>query len=294
MLRSMTGFGSASGQVDGIEYAVEVRSVNNRYFKASMKLPEFWSKADVDIEQVLRRQLTRGSVTASVRMRIPEDKAAYRVNMTALESYIAQLRPLMKSGGGAPLRIDLAGIMQLPGVCEPPPLEDTIEATRGALMKLVEQAVAALMAMRQREGGVLRADLLANVSVIEEQLAIVAKRAPHVVREYHTRLTARVAELMNTGSLPLDTEQLTREVAVFAERCDVAEEILRLGAHAAQFREAVDSPEPAGRKLDFIAQEMLREANTIGSKSNDADIARAVVEIKTAIDRIKEQAANAE
>ena len=294
MLRSMTGFGSASGQVDGIAYVVEVRSVNNRYFKAAMKLPEFWSKADVEIEQVLRRQLTRGSVTASVRMRIPEDKTAYRVNMTALESYIDQLRPLMETEDDPSLRIDLAGIMQLPGVCEPPPLEDTLEATRGALMKLVEQAVDALMAMRQREGGLLRADLLANVSVVEEQLAIVAKRSPHVVRDYHARLAARVAELMNTGSLPLDTEQLTREVAVFAERCDVAEEISRLGAHTAGFREAVDSPEPAGRKLDFIAQEMLREANTIGSKSNDADIARAVVEIKTAIDRIKEQAANAE
>ncbi|MCL2700798.1 MAG: YicC family protein [Phycisphaerae bacterium] len=293
MLRSMTGFGSAGGQVNGIEYVVELRSVNNRYFKASMKLPEFWSKADVEIEQVLRRQVTRGSVTASVRMRIPEDKKAYRVNVKALEGYVEQLQGLAK-GYGSPLRIDLAGIMQLPGVCEPPPLEEMLEATHDALMKLVEQAVDALLAMRQREGGVLRADLLANVSVVEEQLAIVAKRAPHVVRDYHARLAARVAELMNAGSLPLDTEQLTREVAVFAERCDVAEEISRLGAHTAQFREAIDSPEPAGRKLDFIAQEMLREANTIGSKSNDADIARAVVEIKTAIDRIKEQAANAE
>jgi len=293
MLRSMTGFGSAAGQVDGIEYVVEVRSVNNRYFKASMKLPEFWSKADVEIEQVLRRQLTRGSVTASVRMRIPEDKTAWRVNRTALASYLEQLRAL-ESCGDASLRIDLAGIMQLPGVCEPPPLEEVVEATRGALMKLVEQAVDALVAMRQREGALLRADLLANVAVVEEQLAVVAKRSPNVVREYHARLTARVAELMNAGSLPLDTEQLTREVAVFAERCDVAEEITRLTAHTAGFREAVDSPEPAGRKLDFIAQEMLREANTIGSKSNDADIARAVVEIKTAIDRIKEQAANAE
>jgi len=293
MLRSMTGFGSASGQVDGIAYAVEVRSVNNRYFKAVMKLPEFWSKADVEIEQVLRRQLTRGSVTATVRMRIPEDKKASRVNLAALTSYLEQLRGL-DSRGDSSLRIDLAGIMQLPGVCEPPPLEEVLEATRDALMKLVEQAVDALVAMRQREGAVLRGDLLANVSVVQEQLAVVALRAPLVVRDYHARLAARVAELMNAGSLPLDTEQLTREVAVLAERCDVAEEISRLGAHATQFREAVDSPEPAGRKLDFIAQEMLREANTIGSKSNDAEIARAVVEIKTAIDRIKEQAANAE
>jgi len=184
--------------------------------------------------------------------------------------------------------------MQLPGVCVPPPLEDIVEATHDDLLRLIEQAMDQLLVMRNREGKVLRDDLLGNVMVIDQQLQIVARRAPDVVRDYHARLAARVAELMNTGSLPLDTEQLTREVAVFAERCDVAEEISRLSAHVSQFREAADSPEPAGRKLDFIAQEMLREANTIGSKSNDAEIARAVVEIKTAIDRIKEQAANAE
>ena len=293
MLRSMTGFGSASGKISGIEYVVEIRSVNNRYFKASMKLPDFWAKADVEIEQVLRRKLTRGSVTVSLRMRIPDDKTAYRVNTVALTSYIEQLRSL-KVAGDDTLRIDLGTLMQLPGVCVPPPLEDIVEATHDDLLRLIEQAMDQLLVMRNREGKVLRDDLLGNVMVIDQQLQIVARRAPDVVRDYHARLAARVAELMNTGSLPLDTEQLTREVAVFAERCDVAEEISRLSAHVSQFREAADSPEPAGRKLDFIAQEMLREANTIGSKSNDAEIARAVVEIKTAIDRIKEQAANAE
>ena len=293
MLRSMTGFGSASGKISGIEYVVEIRSVNNRYFKASMKLPDFWAKADVEIEQVLRRKLTRGSVTVSLRMRIPDDKTAYRVNTVALTSYIEQLRSL-KVAGDDTLRIDLGALMQLPGVCVPPPLEDIVEATHDDLLRLIEQAMDQLLVMRNREGKVLRDDLLGNVMVIDQQLQIVARRAPDVVRDYHARLAARVAELMNTGSLPLDTEQLTREVAVFAERCDVAEEISRLSAHVSQFREAADSPEPAGRKLDFIAQEMLREANTIGSKSNDAEIARAVVEIKTAIDRIKEQAANAE
>jgi len=293
MLRSMTGFGSASGKISGIEYVVEIRSVNNRYFKASMKLPDFWAKADVEIEQVLRRKLTRGSVTVSLRMRIPDDKTAYRVNTVALTSYIEQLRTLKVAGDDA-LRIDLGTLMQLPGVCVPPPLEEIVEATHDDLLRLIEQAMDQLLVMRNREGKVLRDDLLGNVMVIDQQLQIVARRAPDVVRDYHARLAARVAELMNTGSLPLDTEQLTREVAVFAERCDVAEEISRLSAHVSQFRDAADSPEPAGRKLDFIAQEMLREANTIGSKSNDAEIARAVVEIKTAIDRIKEQAANAE
>jgi uncharacterized protein (TIGR00255 family) len=148
--------------------------------------------------------------------------------------------------------------------------------------------------MRHREGQALGENLLANCKVITENLKIVALRAPDVVREYHVRLAARVAELTQAAQIKLDEDQLIREVAIFAERCDVAEEIARLAGHVDHFGAAIEGPEPAGRKLDFIAQEMLREANTIGSKSSDSQVARAVVEIKTAIDRIKEQAANAE
>lgn len=192
------------------------------------------------------------------------------------------------------LRIDLGTLLQLPGVCEPPPLEELMERTRPALMELLDKALAALVAMRRREGGQLRADLARHCDVVEASLAVVGERSPMVVAEYHERLAARVRELLAAGKVQIDQDQLAREVAIFAERCDVSEEITRLGGHLEQFRSAMDSPEPAGRKLDFIAQEMLREANTIASKSNDVQIARAVVEIKTAIDRLKEQVQNAE
>lgn len=293
MLRSMTGFGSAIGQVEGIEYAAEIRSVNHRYFKTVVKLPDAWSGADVEIEQRLRKKATRGSITCTVKMRIPDEKAAYRINTAALNTYIDQLK-VLEIEANPTLRIDLGTLLQLPGVCQPPSLEDMIQSTHDDLMDVIDQALKLMLEMRKQEGLTLREDLLKNCQVIRQHLQIVAGRAPDVVREYHARLASRVAELMHAGQIQLDQEQLAREVAIFAERCDVAEEIARLGAHLDQFIAAVDSPEPAGRKLDFIAQEMLREANTIGSKSSDSDIAKAVVEIKTAIDRIKEQAANAE
>jgi uncharacterized protein (TIGR00255 family) len=293
MLRSMTGFGSAGGQVEGIEYSLEIRSVNHRYFKSTIKLPESWAGADVEIEQKLRQKLQRGAVTCTLRMKIPDDQTAYRVNTAALNSYIDQLR-MVEADANPTLRIELGALLQLPGVCVPPPLEDRIAATHDALMRLIDQALEQLLQMRHREGQALREDLLGNCKVITENLKIVALRAPDVVREYHARLAARVAELTQAAQIKLDEDQLIREVAIFAERCDVAEEIARLSGHVDHFAAAIEGPEAAGRKLDFIAQEMLREANTIGSKSSDSQVARAVVEIKTAIDRIKEQAANAE
>jgi uncharacterized protein (TIGR00255 family) len=289
----MTGFGSSHGQVDGVEYAVEVRSVNSRYFKAVVKAPEGLSWAEVEIDKVLRKTVTRGNVTVNVSVKVPDDQAAYRVNTVALARYIEQLRAL-EIDANPTLRIDLGSLMALPGVCQPPALEEALAPTRQGLMDLVAQAVKAMVRMRNEEGKALRTDLLGQCDVILENLHAVADHAPRVVTDYHERLTARVKELTHAGAGAVDPEHLAREVAIFAERCDIAEEIARLRMHVEQFREGVAAKEPAGRKLDFIAQEMLREANTIASKANDTRIARAVVEIKTAVDRIKEQVQNVE
>jgi uncharacterized protein (TIGR00255 family) len=293
MLRSMTGFGSAHGQVDGVEYAVEVRSVNSRYFKAVVKAPEGLSWAEVEIDKVLRKTVTRGNVTVNISVKVPDDQAAYRVNTVALAKYIEQLRPL-EIDANPTLRIDLGSLMALPGVCQPPALEEVLAPTRKGLMDLVGQAIKAMVQMRTEEGKALRTDLLGQCDVILKNLQAVADHAPNVVTDYHDRLTARVKELTHAGATAVDPEHLAREVAIFAERCDIAEEIARLRMHVEQFRSGVGAKEPAGRKLDFIAQEMLREANTIASKANDTRIARAVVEIKTAVDRIKEQVQNVE
>lgn len=293
MLLSMTGFGAASGMVDGVEYSVEIRAVNNRYFRAAIKIPESWALAEIEIEALLRGRLTRGTVTLTMRMKMPQDASAHHVNQAALASYVNQLR-LLEVEANPTMRIDLGSLLLLPGVCEPPDMEELRAKTFPGMMKLVEQALEKLMEMRRREGESLKADLSRQCQVIEKQLETVALRAPVVIGDYHQRLTARVKELTQTGNVKIDEDTLAREVAIFAERCDINEEISRLRGHVAQFRKAFSDPEPAGRKLEFLAQEMLREANTIASKANDAQIAIAAVEIKTAIDRIKEQSANAE
>jgi len=293
MLRSMTGFGAAQGQFEGVEYAVEARSVNHRYFKAVVKLPEIWSAAEVEVEKLLRSRVNRGSATLAVRMKVSEEQAAYDVNTVALGRYLDQLKEMVVDANPT-LRIDLGSMLQLPGVCEPPLLEEICRRTREGLMGLISSAVDALMEMRQQEGRAIEQDLRDHCETVTKAAAVIADRAPRVVQEYHDRLAARVQELVHGGKLQIDAEILAREVAIFAERCDVTEEISRLTAHVDHFRGAMGSAEPAGRKLEFIAQEMLREANTIASKANDAEIARSVVEMKTGIDRIKEQVQNVE
>ncbi len=293
MLHSMTGYGAATDLAEGVEYAVEVRSVNNRYFKSVIRLPDGFNAIEQTVERLVRGRINRGTVTLSVRMKLPDDLAAYRVNHVALRSYVDQLRELEVEANPT-LRIDLAGLLQLPKVCEPPPIEDLCEKTQKVLLDLIERAIDSLLEMRRTEGKALTEDLRGNLTVIEENLSTVIAAAPRVVVDYHQRLSDRVQELLNVGNVKIDEENLAREVAIFAERCDIAEEISRLRGHLEQFDEAIGADGPAGRKLDFIAQEMLREANTIGSKANDGEITRAVVEIKTAIDRLKEQVQNAE
>jgi len=293
MLQSMTGFGSAAGQVESVSYVVEIRSVNNRYLKLSCKLPDFLSAAESEIEALVRQRVRRGTLTLSVQTRLPEDKAAGRLNIAAINSYLDQLRTVDVEGNPM-LRVDLAALTALPGVYEPPSLEDLADSTQEGLLELVAQAVEALAAMRVKEGGNLKADLLVNCDEVERNLAAVAEIAPRIVVDYQDRLAARVGELTRAGKVKIDEDLLAREVAIFADRCDIAEEMTRLRAHLEQFRQTADLPEPAGRKLDFIAQEMLREANTIASKANNAEIGRHVVNIKTAIDRIKEQVQNVE
>ena len=293
MLRSMTGFGGAHGQAHGIDYAVEARSVNNRYLKAFINLPESWGEAETEIEKRIRSRVSRGTVNVTVRMKVTEEQAAHRVNLPALRQYLDEIRPLAADRGDG-IRIDLGAMMLLPGVTEPPALEDLCSAGRDDLMGLVDAALDALIQMRCEEGKAVEADLREHCRTIEDNLTVVTASAPEVVKAYHERLAARVADLTADGRANIDEETLAREVAIFAERCDIAEEISRLGGHVAQFRTILDSEEAAGRKLDFIAQEMLREANTIGSKGNGAAISRAVVDIKTAIDRIKEQVQNVE
>jgi uncharacterized protein (TIGR00255 family) len=293
MIVSMTGFGDATAERDGTHYSVEIRSLNNRFFKAVIKLPDNVSGLEPEVETTLREKLGRGSITFILKMRMESAEAAYLINTQALNAYIEQLSKIKGTNGN--LNIDLGALLALPGVCQEPRDEsDEIERHGPMIRELTRKAIDKLNAMRSREGANLFADLIKHLKVIAANLAEIAKRAPFVIDEYHKRLSARVNVLIGKAELQVNESDLLKEVAVFAERADISEEIQRLTSHLESFEQSCRSGEHAGRKLDFITQEMLREANTIASKANDAQIARHIVEIKGAIDRLKEQVQNVE
>ncbi len=295
MIVSMTGFGDASLEREGTHNAIEVRSLNNRFFKSTIKLPDSVSGLEPELESMLREKLGRGSITFILKMRSNTADAAYRINTDALNAYIAQLQGIKVSNGHSSPVLDLGALLQLPGVCQEPRDEhDELERHTPVIRELSAKAIEKLSAMRKREGESLFADLMKHSTVIKTSLAEIAKRAPFVIDDYHKRLSQRVNQLLSKAELQVNQQDLLKEVAVFAERADISEEIQRLTTHLEAFESACRTGEHAGRKLDFITQEMLREANTIASKANDATIAKHIVEIKGAIDRLKEQVQNAE
>lgn len=297
MIRSMTGFGDAASETDGIHYAVEVRSLNNRYFKCTSRLPEELAGLEAELDTRLRKHFARGSFSAAVKLRISGEAAASVVNDAALLAYLDHLEAVKTRLKDEAVTIDLTHLLALPGVMEPATDPDALLAkSRPVIFDLLGKAAGRLAEMRETEGAALAKDLLAQRSQLLEIVTAIAERAPAVVDEYHTKLTQRISQLMAKAELQLNESDLIKEVAVFADRCDIAEEVTRLRGHLTQFQQVIagDGSEPAGRTLDFLAQEMLREANTIGSKSNDAAISRHVVNAKSLIDRIKEQVQNVE
>ncbi len=289
---SMTGFGQARREIDGALYAVEVRSVNSRYYKSLIRLPEMWSFLEPEIDQLVRQRLHRGSVHFTLRMKVASGEAAYDVNTHALERYIEHLETLRPDQADIQLSVDVGSLLQLPGVCSPPEPEELTRRAREPLLEVVGEALDALGAMRAEEGGAIAESLESHCRDIKRELTQIAQRAPQVVESYHQRLRRRVQELMNRAELGVGESDLAREIAVFAERSDISEELSRLQSHLAQFWQILHEEDQPGRKLEFIAQEMLREANTTAAKANDTEVARHVVELKAAIDRIKEQIQN--
>lgn len=294
MIVSMTGYGAAQAEHGGVGYAVEIRSVNNRYLKLHIKLPDDLQFAEPEVDRLIRSRISRGTVTCSFRRRTDAAEVSKSLNLAALQRYVDILAGIhIKTGIST--TIDLATVAQFPGVSDPGDADETLRKHKlEILLKLTERGIEAMSAMRSDEGKALLAELHAHCDTIRRELGTVAERAPFVVQEYHERLKTRVATLMQGGGFELAADGLMREVAIYAERCDITEEIGRLRSHLDQFVQLCDRGEQVGRTLDFLAQELLREANTIGSKSNDTTIARAVVQIKSMIDRIKEQVQNVE
>lgn len=295
MISSMTGFGQACSEVDGVVYAVEVRSVNNRFFKAHLRIPDIVAYLEGEIERLHRDAIYRGTVSYTLRMKNISGEAFFDIDENALKTYVRRLNGLLGENDEHS-RIDLAALLSLPGIVHPVVPDPTqMNQMRQVVLSLSQKALDLLKQSRDEEGQSLAADLLVNLDRIEKHIEIIRGRVGGVIEEYHARLKERISRLLADAQLNIDQDLLAREVAVYADRSDIAEELSRLAAHLDQFRKCCRTGGAAvGRRLDFITQEMLREANTIASKSSDTTINQSVIEMKCAIDRIKEQVQNVE
>jgi uncharacterized protein (TIGR00255 family) len=285
----MTGFGEARIQDERWSVGVEVRTVNNRHLKLSAKISDPYGALEPDFERLVRETIRRGTVQLSIRVDRPKRAEDYRLNTVALKSYRDQL---LKSGAGAD---EMAGLLGLPGVVEErkQAIEDPHEDWP-ALAAVVSEALAKLQKARAEEGRTMAEELISLAKSASAHLETIAERGPEVVASYQKRLTERVQSLLQGQGATVEPRDLVREVAIFAERADIAEEVVRLRAHFAQYVEVIHEPESSGRKLEFVVQEMGRETNTIGSKANDVAISRGVVEIKGILEKIRELIQNVE
>ena len=288
----MTGYGEARLQDERWSVGVEVRTVNNRHLKVNAKLSEPYSALEPDLERLVRETVRRGTIQVVVRVERPRLAEDYRLNAVALKSYRDQILALQ---GSAETRVEYAELLRLPGV---------VEERRNAqgdphddwpvLSRVIADALTRLQDSRAEEGHAMAAELLVLGKAVADELGQVADRGPEVVASYQKRLTDRIQAMVLAHGVTIEPKDLIREVALFAERADISEEIVRLRAHLAQYIDVIHEPESAGRKLEFVVQEMGREVNTIGSKANDVEIGRHVVEIKGVLEKIRELIQNIE
>lgn len=290
----MTGFGAADGEVGGGRVSVEVRSVNHRFFSPSIKVPGALGRWEGDVREALKRGVARGHVTLSARFERDEDpSAATPIDEVRFAAYVAQLRGLQQRHGLQDA-LDVGTVLRMPDVFAGAAREEMPVEAGAQLVNIVERAVDALLAMRSAEGTRLVTYLDERLAVIEGALDRIAVRAPARVSEQRDRLRTAVREL--TEGLSVDEHRLAQEIALLADRLDVQEELSRFRAHIAAFRAALQAPQPdgVGKRLGFLLQEMVREANTTGSKGNDAAIVSDVLQIKEELERIREQVENLE
>lgn len=291
MIRSMTGFGTAEGRVGSSRVTVELRSVNHRFFNPTIKLPNAFARWEGDVREALRKQVARGHVTLFARAERDETQGA-AIDEARFAQHVAQLRELQQrfSLGG---ELDIATVLRMPEVFAVGEREED-SGTSAELIAIVDEAAAALSAMREQEGGRLAAFLDDRISVIEQAVARLAVRAPERLIEQRDRLRAAVQDL--AGGIALDEARLAQEIAVLADRLDVSEELDRFRSHIVAFRAALrgGAPDGVGKRLGFLLQELLREANTTGSKAADAGMLQDVVAIKEELERIREQVENLE
>jgi uncharacterized protein (TIGR00255 family) len=288
----MTGFGEARLQNAQWTILVEVRTVNNRHFKLSAKISEAHATIEPALERLVREKVRRGTAQVNLRIERPRRPEDYRLNLTALASYRDQLKSLR---GFDERTVDVSGLLNLPGVVEDVFVEDaTPDQDWPEIARIVGEALSKLEASRAQEGRAMAAELSALGRGILDHLSAIADRGPQAVQNLQARLLERIQALLHDSGGTVEARDVARETAILADRCDISEEIVRLRAHLSQFQEIIDEPQSAGRKLEFVVQEIGREINTIGSKAGDVQISRSVVEVKALLEKIRELVQNVE
>lgn len=292
MMRSMTGFGRGEAASQFGRIVVEMKAVNHRFSEVVCRMPRQFNALEEQVRKLVQGKVSRGRIDLFVSWDAAAQARGVKVDKELAMAYYNSLKELAEEiGSNSELTLDT--LAKLPDVLKVGEGEVTAEQLWPLLQSAALQAVTNLIAMRQREGDALADELHARLVTIEALGESVAERAPQVVEDYRNRLTRRLDELLPQGHT-VDPQRLAQEVAIFADRSDVAEELQRLASHIAQFRQTLQENEAVGRKLDFLVQELGREVNTIGSKANDAAITNQVVTAKAELEKIREQVQNIE
>ena len=292
MIRSMTGYGGAKGTVQGLELSIELKSVNNRFLDTSVRLPRTYLFAEEAVKAAVQRHISRGKVDVFVTVESAGTQdVVVKVNEPLLRGYLAALQQVSVICG-VPNDATAMSLSRMPDVITVEKAETDQDAVAAAITEVLEQALGEYDAMREREGEKLREDIASRVDTIERLVTRVEEESPRTVADYKARLEQKMREVLETAGI--EESRILTEAAIFADKVAVDEETVRLRSHMAQMREMLAGDKPVGRKLDFLVQEMNREANTIGSKCQNADIAHVVVDIKAEIEKIREQVQNIE
>lgn len=292
MLKSMTGFGRAQKEIDGYVISVEIKSVNHRYFEFSSRVPRQYGFLDEKLKSFVNSKVSRGKIECYVSIEaLNTDTADVVVNHTLANAYVNALKEIavtynLKDDYGA------STISRFPEVLVLRKSEDDEEKLWGYVKDVCSEAIDKFIDMRTVEGSKMKDDIYSRGQFILYCVSYIEERSPQTVKEYNDKLVERVHELL--GDVSLDESRILQEVAIYADKVAVAEETVRLRSHIEQLNTFISSDEPVGRKMDFLVQEINREANTIGSKANDVDIARKVVDIKAEVEKIREQIQNIE
>lgn len=293
MLRSMTGFGRGAAQEGAVEATVEVRSVNARFVDVSVYAPRILASYEAEIQRIAKERLSRGNVSVSVSLKDAGSGTAPEINAEAIRNRRELLLVIREEAQltpeEAPITLDVLLQDEHLVVSD---VDETEKATKAwkATDSALQEALSTLKSMRLQEGKALRDDLAGRVSAIEASVKAIEKRAPKRVQEARERLREKLSDLLSDDRLSQD--RLETEIAILADKLDITEECVRLRSHLGQFREALESKEPVGRRLNFLSQELNREINTIGSKANDSEITRLSIAMKEELEKIREQVQN--